>query len=376
MGCDADGKRIRKNFYAETKDVLLAMIARARQQHITKPRYHADAEELTLAGFITEWLETDVKSNNWPATYRLREGTCRNHIMPYVGMMKLAHVEDNHIRGLLQMLQQKRIGARTRQVVHSTLHCVFEIAVRDKLLAANPISHVEKPRAPRKEKAIFTEQEARLFIEAARGDRYEALYVLGLMTGMREGELFALEWTNVELQDNLVRVRANLAEDLDKKLVRDETKTPSSWRLVDIPKIAVESLREHKKRARGFEGLVFRDSKGGPLRKSNFLRRHYHPLLQRWRVCKDCERVWLRDPANVRCPACNSANSMPRLPQITFHSLRHVINSILLARGVNVRLLADRLGHSTTRTTLEHYSHVLPDARRDAARSLDDLFGT
>ncbi len=376
VGCDANGKRIRKNLYAETKDVLIAMIARTRQQHVAKPRYHADAEALTMAGFIAEWLESEVKSNNRPATYRLREGTCRNHIVPYLGMMRLAHVEDNHVRGLLQVLQGKSIGARTRQVVHATLHCVFEVAVRDKLLATNPMSTVEKPKTRRKEKVIFTEEEARLFIAAARGDQYEALYILALMSGMREGELFALEWSNIDLQEQVVRVRANLAQDLKYQLVREETKTASSWRVVDLPKIAVEALRDHKKRIRGFEGLVFRDSADGPLRKSNFLRRQYHPLLERWRVCTDCDHLWLRDRANAICPACSSAESKPRLPHVTFHTLRHVVNSILLARGVNVRLLADRLGHSTTRTTLEHYSHVLPDARREAARSLDDLFGT
>lgn len=376
IGYDSSGKRIRKNLYADSQDVLLAMIARVRQQQVAKPRYYSDAERLTLAAFLAEWLETDVRANNKPATYRLREATCRNHIVPYIGKMKLAHVEDNHVRGLLRMLRERRVGARTRQVVHATLHCLFEIAVRDKLLSANPLSHVEKPKAPKREKLIFSEAEAKLFIEAARGDQYEALYVLALMTGMREGELFALDWRNVDLQDGVIRVRANLALDLNSKLVRDDTKTTSSWRVVDLPKIAIDALKDHKKKVRGFDGLVFRDSKGGPLRKSNFLRRHYHPLLERWRVCLECDHLSVRDGAVSVCPACQGAESRPRLPRVTFHALRHVVNSILLSRGVNVRLLADRLGHSTTRTTLEHYSHVMPDARREAARSLDDLFGT
>ena len=120
---------------------------------------------------------------------------------------------------------------------------------------------------------------------------------------------------------------------------------------------------------------MFRDSIGGPLRKSNFLGRHFYPLLKRARVCDGCEGLWMRDPAR-QCPKCKTRASKATLPRITFHTLRHVANSILLARGANIQLLADRLGHATTRSTLEHYSHVLTGAQREAAQTLDTIFGT
>ena len=82
----------------------------------------------------------------------------------------------------------------------------------------------------------------------------------------------------------------------------------------------------------------------------------------------------MREPAKS-CPQCTSTRSKPALPRITFLSLRHVANSLLLAQGEDIRLLADRLGHSTTRTTIDHYSHVLTGRQRKAADKLDAVFG-
>jgi integrase len=371
----ADGKRIRKNLYAPTEEALRVRIMREQQLFASRPRYYADAERITVEAFLTEWIETEVKSENRNATYRLREGTCRNHIIPYIGTLRLAHVEDDHVRALLQTLQRQGVGARTRQVVHATLRRAFAVAMRDKLIPSNPAVTVERPKGVRNQKRIFSEEEALLFLTAAKGHPYEALYVLALTTGMRQGELFALEWSDVDLQRAALRVQATLVEDEDGKLVRGEPKTASSRRIIDLPNVAVEALKEHRARSRGFEGFVFRDSIGGPLRKSNFLRRYFYPLLERARMCEGCGTLWMRDPL-TECPECQSGLSKPAVPRITFHTLRHVANSILLARGANIRLLADRLGHATTRTTLEHYSHVLTGAQREAAQTLDTIFGT
>ena len=332
---------------AQTRPVAAHTRSEAHKRARSKPRYYADAERITVAAFLTEWVEAEVKSENRHATYLLREGTCRNHIAPYIGSLKLSQVEDDHIRGLLRALQRQGVGTRTRQVVHATLRRAFAVAMRDKLIPSNPVATVERPKGVRTQKRIFSEEEALVFLSAAKGHPYEALYVLALTTGMRQGELFALDWSDVDLQHAALRVQATLVEDADRRLIRGEPKTASSRRIVDLPNVAVEALKEHRTRSRGFEGFVFRDSIGGPLRKSNFLRRYFYPLLKQ-----------------------------AELPRITFHTLRHVANSILLARGANIRLLADRLGHSTTRTTLEHYSHVLTGAQREAAQTLDKVFGT
>lgn len=347
LGFDTGGKRIRKTLSAETQNQLQLKIAREQQRLNQRPRYHIDAQRISLGAFLEEWLEEEVRPNTRLATYKLREATCRNHITPYLGKVWLADLEPAHVRGLIRNLRSQSVGGRTMQVVHATLACALNVAVRDELLERNVAAIVERPKAAKREKHILDEDQAKQLLEAVQGDPYEAIYVLALTTGLRQGELFALHWGDVDLPRAAIRVRATLTEDENGKPIRTDPKTESSRRIVDLPEIAVAALREHRVRTEGFEGYIFRDSAGGPIRKSNFLRRNFHPLLER-----------------------------AELPRITFHSLRHVANSILLAHGANIRLLADRLGHSTTRTTIEHYSHVLTGAQKEAARTLDGIFGT
>ncbi len=199
---------------------------------------------------------------------------------------------------------------------------------------------------PRKELRTLNAEEAQRLLEAAKGDRLEALLVLALTTGMRQGELLGLQWEDVDLKTGTVYIRRTLLE-LKGKLTLGETKSGRNRR-VDLPDIAVETLREHRKRmlAEGHPGpWVFCDTQGGPIRKSNLTRRWFKPLLQR-----------------------------AGLPDIRFHDLRHTAATLLLTLGVHPKIVQERLGHSQISLTLDTYSHVLPSMQREAARKLDTLF--
>ena len=126
-----------------------------------------------------------------------------------------------------------------------------------------------------------------------------------------------------------------------------EPKTDKGRRRVDLPAFAVAALREHRKRmlAEGHPGpLVFCDSEGKPIRKSNLLRRSFFPLLKEAKV-----------------------------PRIRFHDLRHTAATLLLSQGVHPKIVQERLGHSQISLTLDTYSHVLPSMQKEAAAKLDKL---
>jgi integrase len=126
-----------------------------------------------------------------------------------------------------------------------------------------------------------------------------------------------------------------------------EPKTAKARRQVDLPAIAVEALRDHRQRmlAEGHpHGLVFCDTAGGPLRKSNLIGRSWHPLLEK-----------------------------AELPRIRFHDTRHTHATLLLSQGVHPKIVQERLGHSQIALTLDTYSHVLPGMGREAAAKLDAL---
>lgn len=185
-------------------------------------------------------------------------------------------------------------------------------------------------------------------------DRLEALYVLALATGMRLGELLALRWRDVQLQDGTLRVSGSLQR-TSAGLQRAEPKTSRSRRQIVLSATAVEALRRHagrqeQERARlgpAWEdtGLVFANRVGRPLEAQN-LQRSLRPLLQR-----------------------------AGLPPIRFHDLRHIAATLLLGHGVHPKIVADLLGHSTTAIITDVYSHVTPTMHQAAVDALGELLG-
>jgi integrase len=197
----------------------------------------------------------------------------------------------------------------------------------------------------------LTPAQARTLLDAARGDRLEALSVLAVATGMRRGELLALTWADIDLNEATLRVTATLQRTAA-GFMRAEPKTARSRRLVLLTPAAVTSLRERRRhciaerlRAGGAWddrwGLVFSTTTGRPIDGSNLISRSFGPLVARAGV-----------------------------PRVRFHDLRHTCATLLLSKGVHAKVVSDLLGHSTIAITLDTYSHVLPPMQRQAAEAM------
>ena len=235
-----------------------------------------------------------------------------------------------------------------RQHVHALLHRALGQAVRLKLIRENPVAVVDRPRARRREIRSLTADEVRALLRAAEGDRLEALYVVAVTTGLRQGEIFALKWKDIDTRRRVLSVRRTLLDAGGHREVADP-KTASGRRRVDLPDRTVEALRAHRGRLKVTphpEAWVFTDTRGGPLRRSNLLRRDWAPLLAR-----------------------------AGLAGVRFHDLRHTCASLLLAAGVHPKVVQERLGHATVGITLDTYSHVVGSLQREAADRIDELLG-
>jgi integrase len=193
---------------------------------------------------------------------------------------------------------------------------------------------------------------ARRLLEAARGDRLEALYVLALNTAMRQGELLALKWDYVDLERGVLRVRRTLTRS-DKGLVLGEPKTKKSRRTIRLTAGAAQALRDHltcqleeMERVRSLYepgGLIFATEVGTIINPSNLRNRSFKRLLKR---------------AGLR--------------PLRFHDLRHTCATLLLSKDVNIKVVSEMLGHASVSITLDIYSHLLPDMQEKAAKALED----
>lgn len=235
--------------------------------------------------------------------------------------------------------------------MHVVLHKALGQAVRDGLIPRNVTEAMKVPQMRRKEITPLTTEETKRLIEAACGDRFEALYVLAVTTGMRQGELLALKWDDVDLEHEVLRVRRTLTR-LKGTYTLGEPKTSKSRRSVKLTTIDTEALRIHLSRQLEEidrtgslyedQGLVFATEADTPVNPTNLRQRSFSRLLGR-----------------------------AKLPQIRFHDLRHTCATLLLGRNVNPKIVSEMLGHSSISITLDTYSHVLPDMQDSAAQALE-----
>ena len=205
---------------------------------------------------------------------------------------------------------------------------------------------------------IVTPEQARTFIEEVRGHHLEALFVLAITTGARQGELLGLTWENVELDQGEIEIRRALQK-VDGEFALVEPKTRMSVRSLALTRMAIDSLRRHKVRQaeealrlgpawhNGFN-LVFCTSVGTQLDKTNVTKRQLRPLFKR-------------------------ANFSPRL---CFRDLRHIAASLALGQGTPIPVVSEMLGHTDSATTLRVYAHAIPGAQRQAADALEAILAS
>jgi len=226
----------------------------------------------------------------------------------------------------------------------------------DGLIPRNPVASVKSPRPRRSEIKPLDREQVRTLFEAASGHRLEALYTVAVTAGLREGELLALRWEDVDLEATVpvLQVRRILSEARSGRIF--EAPKSGKGRSVRLTRKAAAALRAHRKRqleermARtGLwqdHGLVFPSSVGTPLSARN-LQRHFKALLER-----------------------------AGLPKSTrFHDLRHTCATLLLKQGVNPKFVQELLGHADIALSLNVYSHVFPDMGDAAADAMDAALG-
>lgn len=347
VGYDERGTRKRRTVYGAAKADVLEKLARLRADALAG--ILGDPQRLTVATFLHRWLEDVARPSVRASVHRRYTEIVRLRIVPQIGGIGLSRLTPVHVQSLLTSLENKGVSPRGRQMAYDRLHRALGQAVQWGLVPRNVCDAVTRPRAPRPTMRVLSPEQVNVLLTAAREDRFHALYVLAVTTGLRQGELLGLQWDDIDLASAAVHVRHALHE-VAGRLWLDEPKTTKARRAVDLPAVTVAALREHRERMRA-EGhpqeFVFCDTQGGPVRKSNLVRRSFLPLLKR-----------------------------ASLPRIRFHDLRHTAATLLLLQGVHPKVVQERLGHSQISIALDTYSHVLPSMGREAAARLDALLGT
>lgn len=308
----------------------------------------------TVAQYLTTWLAA-VKPSLRESAWARYEELARLHILPTLGSLVLSRLTAQHLNALYAQKLEEGLSPSTVNYIHRTMHKALQDGQRSELVQRNVADLDMAPRMAETEMEVFTAEQARIFLEAIRGDRLEALYVLAITTALREGELIALKWQDVDLDRGFAQVRSSHRK-MKGRFIVNLPKTVRGRRKVALTKIAVTALKQHRERqatekeemgaAWQENDLVFPNETGGRMDGITVYRHRFLPLLKR-----------------------------AGLPLIRFHHPRHTSATLLLLQGVHPKVVSEMLGHSTVSITLDLYSHVLPEMQRDATRALDKLLG-
>ena len=343
--------RKRKTLYGKTRQEVAAKLATAlsnREGGLT-----FDAGNLTLGDYLDRWLNDSVRDTVRQRTWERYEQIARVHIKPALGRIKLKTLTSTHARGLYREKLDSGLAPRTVGYIHTTLHKALKNAVADGLIPRNATQGIKAPASKNQEINPLSPDQARAFLETAHGNRFEALYVLAVTAGLREGELLGLKWDDLDLDSGTLSVRRTLSEARSGRFF--EAPKNGKGRSISLTQQAVEALRGHRKRQSEERqrlgalwqdnDLVFPSQKGTPMNAKNLTARSFKPLLER--------------------------AGLPRT--VRLHDLRHTCATLLLGKGVHPKIVQELLGHATIAITLDTYSHVLPNMQGEAVSAMEGV---
>lgn len=316
-------KRAAEQYERETRIELLE--GPATRKEVEQPKVEAPK----FAAFSDTFIKTYAKTNNKPSEVATKEAALKNHLVPAFGKLRLDAIGPERIEAFKAEKLEAKLSEKTINNLLTILRRILAVAAEWGKIRSVP--HVRWLKVPPPEFDFLDFDEARRLVLAADPE-WQAMIMLGLRCGLRQGELLALRWDEVDLVAGRLIVKRSVA--------RGIVGTPKSGKSREVPLSddALVALKAH----RHLKGeLVFCNERGGMLTKGECK----HPL---WRACK---RAGLR--------------------RIGWHVLRHTFASHLAMRGVPLKAIQELMGHATIEMTMR-YAHLSPDVRRDAVKLLDD----
>ena len=306
--------------------------------------------------YLRRWLRDYASQSVAESTYVRYEQIIDQHFIPALGSLRLKEVRATHIQAVHTSFLEQGLSKSTVQQHHRVILESLKHAVEWQLIATNPAAGVRAPRPDRREFKVLKAEEVGRLLSAAEGDsQLRVLLHVAVMTGLRQGEVRALQWADIDLDQGVIQVTRSARDYPARGVVFSGTKTHRSRRPISLAAATVKLLRrqrvaqtERRLRAgpdREELDLVFSRPDGTPLRA-----RKLH-----------------RDFKNVVASA--------DLAPLRLHDLRHTAATLMLKNGTNVKVVSERLGHATVAFTLDRYAHVLPDMQREAAEALADSLG-
>ncbi len=346
-----DGKR--KYFYDKKKSVVQEQLRQAINEQ--KQGILATGPHQKLKDYLIQWLEDVHKQDVLDSTYARHKSTINYHIIPELGHIQVHKLTPQQLKSFYSRKLNEGCAAGSVRIMHTVLSSALKNAVKWGLVSRNVCELVSMPRGERREALPLTKEQAQKLLDVVHNGRWEVLFTMALITGMREGELLALRWQAIDFERSNLYINQTVVILPGVGFVEHQPKTARGRRNVRLPKFVIEALYRQRERVNEMRlksggtwqenDLVFPNLHGGFIYRTN-LHRVFRRIL-----------------------------AAAGLPIVRFHDLRHSTATILLTMGVHPKVVQEILGHASISMTLDTYSHLVPSMHDDVIQKWEDAFG-
>ena len=350
IGYDDNGLPKTKNVLAKTKRECQEKLKTLTESMVGRNDRKVKPDML-FGDWLCYWYETHSKPALRASTRNNYENVIHNHVLPEIGKIPLNKLSQNDLQqfygrlkknGRKRLTEQYGAGLSDRMVrmCHAVCRSALERAVRDDLLRTTPAIGCKLPPKKAHEMQVLARDELQRFLIQAQAEGYYELFLLDLATGLRRGELLALQWNDLDFETGVLTISKQVSL-VRGKIVMSVPKTKSSIRKLVLPPAVVQVLKEYRESNHSrwmFPSPVLEDL---PLNPGSVYDR-----LQ-----------LILEHANCK--------------QVRFHDLRHTFATLALQNGMDVKTLSAMLGHVSAATTLDIYTHSTSDMQHAAARKID-----
>lgn len=351
VGYDDKSLPITKNVLAKTKYECYEKLEELKNKNENGSIPKHVSPGMAFGRWIDYWYQTYCRPALRDSTRAVYENHIYKHIIPAIGNKPLNKIKENDLQTFYSGLKESGrairaeiygagLSDRTVRAVHACCRAALEKAVKLKLIRMNPADMCRLPPKKGKEKQILSDDEMRRLLIQAKEDGFFEMFLLDLTTGMRRGELLALKWEDIDLDSGEVHVTKQIRMKNGETVI-SSPKTKNAVRTFILPETMLNIMKDYKKSCNS-EWVFPSPIKSDAPRDPTACRKSLTKILER----AGCKHV-------------------------RFHDLRHTFATNALKYGMDVKTLAATIGHASAETTLDIYSHVTDDMKKQAADKID-----
>ena len=311
------------------------------------------SDSVSFIDWFNNWMiqkKNEVRVN----TFEGYQIFADKHIIPYFLTIKLSlkEVTGMHIQAYYNTKYKDGLSGNTIKKHSVLLRGAFDSAVKNSLIAYNPVDRATPPRSEKYIGQAYTRKQANMLLEAIDNEPLKPAIILGMFYGLRRSEVLGLRWRDIDFLKNTIQIR-NTVVKMKTVIEKEQTKSRSSKRVLYI----IPDTRDY------FINLKEEQQKNQELFGDSYVENDH--------VCAWPDgRSFYPDYISQKFSKILKAND---LPHIRFHELRHTAGSLLLEQGLSAKQIQEYLGHEQVSTTLDIYGHLSLEGKQEASRVMNGL---